>query len=377
MGQFLRHTVGNATLVALQDSWAPMQPGSFFRSVENDAWEPYRDLLEDDGSFVLNIGAWLVHSEGRIILVDTGIGSRPVQMPLQEPPALPAVLEAAGVAAADVDTVLLSHLHFDHTGWNTNTEETPPAPRFANARHLVQQAEWDHWTADESSRQAAAYEDLLAPLETANLLDLLEGERAITSELVAIPTPGHTPGHMSFVLASGGERAYLLGDVAHHPAQLAETDWAPSADVDANQSARTRAALFDRIEEEQALIRQRPLPVPRSRPCRASCRPPPVPADRIWRLTARPPCWTLVVRTRARMACTPNPHDRERVQPRSGRRPGVGGRRAPLDRPQLRPARSAPVRRRVVSGVEDVARRYHGVDEQPSGAARRSVLPRR
>lgn len=254
MERFESRQIGNATLIALQDSWAPMQPGSFFGAVEAAAWEPYRDLLGDDGGFVLNIGSWLIRSEGQTILVDTGIGPRPMQMPLAEPPALPEVMRAAGVTAEEVDTVLLSHLHFDHTGWNTTEEAAGPAPVFANARHLVQQREWDHWTSSDDSKAAARFDDVLAPLEDAALLDLIDGERAITSELVAIPTPGHTPGHMSFVLASGGERAYLLGDAAHHPVQLSEPTWSSNADIDPALATQTRTALFARIEREEALI---------------------------------------------------------------------------------------------------------------------------
>ncbi len=262
MGRFEKLQVGNATLVALQDSWAPMKPGAFFGAVEDTAWEPYRDLLRDDGTFILNIGAWLVHSEGRTILVDTGIGARPVRMPLQEPPELPSVMQAAGVGTADVDTVVLTHLHFDHTGWNTTDEGGVATPLFSDARHIVQQAEWDYWTGSDVLRQAAQYDNLLAPVEDAGLVDLIEGEQPVTSELTAIPTPGHTPGHMSFVLSSGGERAYLLGDAAHHPAQLSEPGWSPNADVDPELSARTRAALFERIEREEALIASGHFPFP-------------------------------------------------------------------------------------------------------------------
>lgn len=254
MGRFETRQVGNATLIALQDSWTTLPPSGFFGTVEETAWEPYRDLLEDDGNMFLNLGAWMVRSEGRIILVDTGIGGRPVRMPLREDPTLPAVMEAAGVKPEEVDTVAFTHLHFDHTGWNTTDEGGTAKPLFGNARHVVQQREWDHWTADDAGREATRYDDVLAPLEQANLLDLVEGEQEITSELIAIPTPGHTPGHMSFILASGGERAYLLGDAAHHPVQLSESTWSPNADIDPKQSAETRAALFERIERENALI---------------------------------------------------------------------------------------------------------------------------
>jgi glyoxylase-like metal-dependent hydrolase (beta-lactamase superfamily II) len=254
MGQFETRRIGNATMIALQDSWATLAPTAFFGAVEAAAWEPYRELLDADGNMFLNLGAWLVRSAGQTILIDTGIGGRPVQMPLRETPELPAVMRAAGVAPEEVDTVVFSHLHFDHTGWNTVDEDGGPRPLFTKARHVVQRREWEHWTGSDSERQAARYEDVLAPLERADLLDLIDGEREITSELVAILTPGHTPGHMSFILASGGERAYMLGDVAHHPVQVTEPSWSPNADIDPRQSAATRAALFDRIEREHALI---------------------------------------------------------------------------------------------------------------------------
>ena len=254
MGQFDKRQVGNATMIALQDSWASMPATAFFGGVEASQWEPYRDLLEPDGNMILNLGAWLVQSTGQTILIDTGIGGRPVQMPMTEPAELPTVIQAAGVPPGDVDIVVFSHLHFDHTGWNTVDEGGTAVPLFPNARHLVQQVEWDHWTGGETERKAARYDDSLAPLEQAGLIDFVEGEHAMTSELVAIPTPGHTPGHMSFVLQSDGERTYFLGDAAHHPVQLTEPTWSPNADIDPVQSAQTRAALFERIERESALI---------------------------------------------------------------------------------------------------------------------------
>ena len=254
MSRFEKRTIGDATLIALQDSWATLPPTAFFGAVDEAAWDPYRDLLEDDGKMVLNIGSWLVRSKGQTILVDTGIGGRPVQMPLHDPPALPSVMRAAGVEPEEIDVVLFSHLHYDHTGWNTTEQEGVNTPLFPNARHLVQESEWQHWTNTAESRQAARYDDVLAPLEQANLLDLIDGEHDITSELVGIPTPGHTPGHMSFVLGTGNERVYILGDAAHHAVQITEPTWSPNADVDPVQSAETRAALFERIANEDALI---------------------------------------------------------------------------------------------------------------------------
>ena len=262
MGQFQRQRVGDAEIIALQDSWAAMPPAMFYPDVPAEAWADYGEFLDADGNLTLNIGAWLVVSAGDTILVDTGLGGRPTPMPLKEAPALPSVMEAAGVAPDDVDTVVFTHLHFDHTGWNTVDENGAAVPLFANARHVVQRVEWEYWTGGEELRAAARYDNALGPIEAAGLLDLVEGEHAVTRELVTIPTPGHTPGHVSFALSSAGERAYLIGDAAHQPVQVREDGWCPGADVDKVASAASRKALFARIEEEGALIASGHFPFP-------------------------------------------------------------------------------------------------------------------
>ena len=262
MGNFQRHSVGNAELIAVQDTWAALPPTMFFDSTEAGDWDAYNDLTDDDGNLTLNIGSWLVISEGKTILIDTGLGGRPAGLPAKVDPALPSVMEEAGVKPADVDLVVFTHLHFDHTGWNTRDENGTPVPVFPNARHVVQQVEWDYWTGTDELREGSQYDNVLAPIEAAGLLDLVEGEYAVTSEVVTLPTPGHTPGHVSFVVSSGGETAFLIGDAAHQPVQLTETDWCPGADIDKDTSTKSRHALFDRIEKENALIASGHFPFP-------------------------------------------------------------------------------------------------------------------
>ena len=255
MARIHRINVGNAELISLQDSWAVVPPTGFFTTTEASDWDAYGDLLDDDGNIILNLGSWLIVSQGRTILVDSGIGGRPVEMlPLKAPPALPEVMREAGVPPDQVDVVAFTHLHFDHTGWNTTDVDGKSQPLFPNARHIVQQAEWDFWTGSDELKQGANYDNVLAPVLDAGLIDFVEGEGALTGEVTTIPTPGHTPGHVSFAVNSGGESAYVLGDAAHHMVQLTETDWCPSADVDPATSTASRRALFDRIERENALI---------------------------------------------------------------------------------------------------------------------------
>ena len=90
----------------------------------------------------------------------------------------------------------------------------------------------------------------------------MDGEQALTRELTAVPTPGHTPGHMSILVTSQGERALVLGDAAHSPAQLHETDWVSRADMDPAVTRQTRRTLMERLEREEIIVAAGHFPAP-------------------------------------------------------------------------------------------------------------------
>jgi glyoxylase-like metal-dependent hydrolase (beta-lactamase superfamily II) len=255
LGNFHKITVGEAELIALQDSWIRREPGGFFVGVEADAWEPYREWLDDDGLMTHNFGSFLIRSHGKNMLVDTGLGQWPNPLDLQQPPSLLNSLHKAGFSPGDIDLVLFTHLHWDHTGWNTRGEEGALELTFPNARYIVQQKEFDYWTGPgDKTTSAPAYERVLAPIIAADRLELVTGEYAATREVVAVPTPGHTPGHVSFAVVSAGKRAYILGDAAHKPVQLTEPDWYPGFDLNPAESAKSRHMILDRAEQENALL---------------------------------------------------------------------------------------------------------------------------
>jgi glyoxylase-like metal-dependent hydrolase (beta-lactamase superfamily II) len=100
------------------------------------------------------------------------------------------------------------------------------------------------------------------PLAELGLMELMDGEYALTRALTALPTPGHTPGHMSILITSQGERALILGDAAHNPAQVHETDWVSRADMDPEVTRRTRRALMERLEREGTVVAAGHFPAP-------------------------------------------------------------------------------------------------------------------
>ena len=102
----------------------------------------------------------------------------------------------------------------------------------------------------------------VVPLTELNLLDLFDEDYKVTDELITVSTPGHTPGHTSLLIASGSERAFVLGDVAHSPAQAHYTDWNPMFDIQPDISRPTRHRVLDMLESEGTLVSAGHFPDP-------------------------------------------------------------------------------------------------------------------
>jgi glyoxylase-like metal-dependent hydrolase (beta-lactamase superfamily II) len=164
-------------------------------------------------------------------------------------------MSAAGFAPDSIDTVLCTHLHVDHVGWNTRLVGGRWVPTFVNARYVFGRTEYQHWR-DHSDvpDRAAVFNDSVQPIVDAGIADLVASDAILSDEITVIPTPGHSPGHMSVLIQSDGEQALLSGDVAHHPCQMAHLDWSSTVDSDPAQSVTTRRELFSRFADTPTLV---------------------------------------------------------------------------------------------------------------------------
>jgi glyoxylase-like metal-dependent hydrolase (beta-lactamase superfamily II) len=128
-------------------------------------------------------------------------------------------------------------------------------PTFANARYVFGKTEYEYWR-DHSIApdKVAVFNDSVKPIVDAGRAELVASDHRLTDEISMIPTPGHSPGHMSLHIVSDGAAAILTGDAAHHPCQMAHLDWSSTADFDPVQSAKTRRALFSRFADTPTLV---------------------------------------------------------------------------------------------------------------------------
>lgn len=232
-----------------------------------DFWRP------DDDSWPAHVQTWIVRSEGRTILIDTGVGNdrqRP-QVPQFERLHTDFLgrLAAAGVQAGEVDIVVNTHIHYDHVGWNTQLRDGQWVPTFPHARYLIPRPDnqyYDPATArrsrpprDEQERvrwQASGlvFDDSVAPVHRAGQAVLWDDSYRIDGNLTVEAAPGHTPGSSVVRLRSGSDRAVFVGDILHTPLQIAEPDCNSCFCDDQVQAAATRRRVLGRAADLGELV---------------------------------------------------------------------------------------------------------------------------
>jgi glyoxylase-like metal-dependent hydrolase (beta-lactamase superfamily II) len=187
----------------------------------------FPNFATDDAALRINFQAFVIRCGDRHIMIDTCLGNdRDRQFPIfnQMQTTFLADIASVGCPAERIDTVLCTHLHFDHTGWNTKLENGRFVPTFPNARYLFGREEWEHLQHDlkhGTQHYLGHVEDSITPVYEAGLVDFIESDHRITDEIVLFSTPGHTAGHVSIRIESKGETAVITGDMMHHPIQVA------------------------------------------------------------------------------------------------------------------------------------------------------------
>jgi len=217
------------------------------------------DFATEEGRLKMSIHSLVVETPSRRIVVDTGLGNdkqgRNVPTWNNRKTPFLETMTAAGFPPDSIDTVLCTHLHVDHVGWNTKLADGKWVPTFANARYVFGKTEYEHWRDhSDGPDKAAVFNDSVQPIAEAGKADLVASDARLCDEITLIPTPGHSPGHISILIRSDGEEGLLSGDVAHHPCQMAHLDWSSTVDFDPVQSAVTRRQLFGRFADTPTLV---------------------------------------------------------------------------------------------------------------------------
>ena len=256
-------SLGRLSIDAVVERAGPTRPTWLLPDAVPEAVERHRawlapHFLDDKGRFLQSIHTFVVRAPGLTVLVDTCVGNdkdRGGRAPfhMMRTPFLDD-LKAAGVAPESVDLVVCTHLHVDHVGWNTRLDTGRWVPTFPRARRLFARRECEHWSSENADDTKRIMADSVTPVLDAGLADLVAMDHRVSSEMWFEPTPGHTPGHVSVRLASGGAEAVITGDLMHCPVQVAEPDWGSHFDSDPEQARKTRRAFCERYADTAVAV---------------------------------------------------------------------------------------------------------------------------
>jgi glyoxylase-like metal-dependent hydrolase (beta-lactamase superfamily II) len=247
-----RRRIGDALVTTINDGFLDI-PFEILRGVPQDEMQALMRSAFRDGPPRLTVNAFVIETDRNTILVDSGGGSTTVYSMGR----LPENLRAAGFSPDDFDTVLVTHIHPDHTSGLLNAEGKPAFPR---AEVVVHEDELKFWSdkglrdgrsaaatpyLDSADRVLAAYSERFRPSRGGT----------IAGGLTQLPLPGHTPGHCGYRLDSAGETLVMWGDTVHVPEiQIPRPQVTSEYDIDERLAAENRFRIFDYVAKERFLV---------------------------------------------------------------------------------------------------------------------------
>ena len=261
---FARYKLGAFELTMIADSDAfldgpfPIVGGN---ASEQEVEQMMRDNLLPPKTYQPGFTPMIVNTGKEVVLFDTGNGEDGF---IKRPNGgwLASLLGPAGFKPEQIDLIVISHGHLDHVGGIIEDGKAT----FPNASYVIADREYDFWAPE--GKHSGQMEDLSAVFR-ANVVPVAERARFIkpggdvVSGIQSIDAPGHTPGHLAFMLESNGEKLLFWGDCAHHQvASLARPDWHCVFDFDKDQGVATRRKIYDMAATERVPVAGYHMPFP-------------------------------------------------------------------------------------------------------------------
>ena len=245
-----RRRIGDIVVTAISDGYLDASY-EFMRNIEpheierilKDAYRPTPPRI--------SVNAYVIHSGGRVALVDTGSAD-------SMGPTLghiPKHLAAAGIGS-EIDTILLTHMHPDHSNGLTDADG---AARFPDVELVVAERDVDHWHDDAAMERATERQKLrYFQWARAQIKPYRQRRRDATGEVfpgvTALPLPGHTPGHTGYLVSSQGQSLLIWGDIVHVPdVQTRRPEAYMEPDSDPQAAVATRQRIFDMVATDRLL----------------------------------------------------------------------------------------------------------------------------
>lgn len=261
---YYRMMVGQFEVTALYDGFVEMDTNMLRNASEKETQDLLSRMFAGGPKILASTNAYLVNTGSKLVLVDAGAGK--VFGPTLG--GLITNLRAAGYDPAQVDAVVITHIHGDHVG---GLLDPAGKPAFPNAVVYAAKLESDFWLSVSVAEKAPAEyrkyfqmaRDLAAPYLALGKWKTFAGGETPVSGIKTILIPGHTPGHTAFEVSDGKESLLIIGDMVHSLAvQFPRPDVAFEYDTDKKQAVTVREALFKSAAQRKVLVAGMHLPFP-------------------------------------------------------------------------------------------------------------------
>ena len=262
-------SVGNITIQRVVEMEEPLfDPHAFFPALSKEMMEENRAWMEAGGfidkatgKLVLCIQSYIVRTPHHNILIDTCVGNhkpRPARpfWNMMTSDKYEKGFKATGLSFEDIDYVMCTHLHVDHTGWNTRLENGRWVPTFPKAKYVFADRELEFWTERHKKDPAACpwVTDSVLPIVEARRTEVVKSDHQLNDLVTLIPTPGHTIDHYAVHVGKSGADAVLTGDMIHSPLQARYPELGMMADYDSKIAGETRRKFFGRFADTSTQI---------------------------------------------------------------------------------------------------------------------------
>jgi glyoxylase-like metal-dependent hydrolase (beta-lactamase superfamily II) len=250
--------LGNLQIHSLSDGFFRLDGGAMFGVIPKPLWQK-RAVPDDRNRILMSMRPLLVRMPGRNVLIDAGVGAK---MSAKEADiygfdrrhALDESLAEAGLRADDIDLVIASHLHFDHSGGFTVAEDGRLRPRFRRARYIVRRGEWEDAIHPNERNRASYLAPNYVPLLDAGVLDFHDGDDELVPGIRARRTGGHTMHHQILEISSEGRTAIFAADLLPTTAHL-DLPWIMGYDLyPMDTLAYKKPFLREAIDREYVIV---------------------------------------------------------------------------------------------------------------------------
>ena len=259
-------TVGDVTITSIVERDGPWRkPEEMFPAYDHERGKRHLASLDPvvfdpgSGKMVITYQTFVVKTPKHTILVDTCTGEDkgyPAPMDFPKQPWLDG-FKAAGLTFEAIDYVFCTHLHIDHTGWNTMLVNGRWVPTFPNAKYIFHKDEYAYWEAATKKGEnppGNVWTYNCRPIVDAGQALLVDDAFELDDTFRLTPTPGHSPHHVCIDIRSKGQHAVVTGDMMHHALQCCEPDWYTIFDTDREQACASRRRFLSSVADTPTVL---------------------------------------------------------------------------------------------------------------------------